>query len=477
MQKKNAAKISAIVLAMAMMSPQAVMAANYTEAPGTSTTFDKYLVMKSDAEVPNMTFHFTIRHGDAIAPTDDGTKMEVIDPEATNPATGVAYTTGKPVILGESAKDDEKTIAQASDATAANQVRAAYVTFASTDKTAAEDGALTGGKTIDFMTDDVHTDEKYAVKTLTVDFKNVKFTEPGVYRWIVEETDPDLQALTPDSVAKTLDVYVIDDAGKLAVNSYVLHTGIEAPKAGKDWGTNDDTKAEGENRAAATDVADKVSGFTNQYMTYDLTAAKVVSGNQASHDKYFKVHAQIGNEAKKTVQDADRFQVVISETAPLNNAASDYSSDAMTTANSIKVNGTAQSDDLGSYITGAQLKAGYDFYLKHGQFVTIKDLPKDAVYTYTETKEDYKEADTITTKAGDIADASKFAESVAFDDATSAPLANDTYVGFTNTRSGVIPTGINDQTQRAIVTFAAGIAAFAAILFGMKKNRKKENKA
>ena len=43
----------------------------YTPVAGTSTTFDKYLVMDADANVPNATFAFTVAPGTAIAATEN----------------------------------------------------------------------------------------------------------------------------------------------------------------------------------------------------------------------------------------------------------------------------------------------------------------------------------------------------------------------------------------------------------------------
>ena len=107
----------AAVLLVAAALPSA-FAFNYTAVAGTSTTFNKYLVMDVDANVPNATFAFTVAPGDAIA--------------ATNTSVAVLKGIGTPTI--------------------------ADVTFAPTDST-------TAGLPSD--TDTATAGQKYAKQTVT----------------------------------------------------------------------------------------------------------------------------------------------------------------------------------------------------------------------------------------------------------------------------------------------------------------------
>lgn len=450
MFKNRAAAMSAAILALALVSPTAVIAApNYTPVAGSGTecVFDKYLVTKKDAEIPNITCHFTIEPGKGI-PYSDG-HMEVIDPSAHN-VDNLPYTTGTPVIKGSNA--------------AAGDTDRAYVVFAPGDATTNEENKV-NGETVAFMNNaatgtGAANDEKYAKHQLTIDFSGVKFTEPGVYRYIVREVDPNQQALTADKNARTLDVYVTDQNEKLVVSSYVLHTGTDAPVVNADKGTNDATKA-APDRKLDTDVADKSSGFTNQYLTWDSTFRKEVTGNQGSKDKYFKIHVIIGKTTGATVRPADRFQVDMSnaETAPRTTSASVYQGAVMKTANSARA---ADARTTGEYVTGQDLLDGHDFYLKDGESIIIRGIPDNALYTYTETKEDYKETDTIS--ANDASDGKAYA------DAHSANQKKDTLVGFTNTRNGIIPTGIMIKVMLPALMMAAGLLGAIATAFRKKKN-------
>lgn len=451
--RKNRMAIGAAVLALAMASPVTVMAApNYTPVAGSGTecVFDKYLVTKKDAEIPNITCHFTIQPGTGI-PYSDG-HMEVIDPSARN-VDKLPYTTGTPVIKGSNA--------------AAGDTDRAYVVFAPGDATTNEENKV-NGETVAFMNNTntgtgAANDEKYAKHQLTIDFSGVKFTEPGVYRYIVKEVDPNQQALTADKNARTLDVYVTDQNEKLVVSSYVLHTGTDAPLVNADKGTNDATKP-APDRKLDTDVADKSSGFTNQYLTWDSTFRKEVTGNQGSKDKFFKIHVIIGKDTGATVRPNDRFQVDMSnaETAPRATSASVYQGAVMKTANSAHA---ADSKTTGEYLTGQDLLNGYDFYLKDGESIIIRGIPDNALYTYTETKEDYKETDMIS--ANDASDGKAYADS------HSANQKKDTLVGFTNTRNGIIPTGILMKITLPVMLTLAGFAGIVSVL--LKKRKKEEN--
>ena len=222
----------------------------YTAVAGTSTTFDKYLVMDADANVPNATFKFTVAPGTAIA--------------ATNTSVAVLKGIGTPII--------------------------ADVTFAPTDST-------TAGLPSD--TDTATAGQQYAKQIVTVDFSGIRFPEPGIYRYIVTETETTNQGVTNDGTAdRTLDVYVIDNGSKLEVSSYVLHTGTDAPAAGMDKGSADVSNT-------GDKLGDKSAGYTNTYDTSNLTFSKTVSGNQASRDKYFAFTVTISGAVAGTVYDVD----------------------------------------------------------------------------------------------------------------------------------------------------------------------------
>lgn len=426
-KRKNLFKVIGVTAMSALMVASMALPAGavptYTAIQGTTTTLDKYLVMKNEAEVPNATFTFAIAPGTAIA-AGTGT-MEVI----AGPTVESGGTVTAPTITSS-------------------------VTFAPGDATTAE--ASKGDKTISFVTPSDTTDEKFATKTLTADFTGVTFPEPGVYRYIVTENSTSQQAITNDTQrTRTLDVYVTDNNGTLVVSSYAVHTGTAAPVTNSDMGTNDVA-------VQAAKLSDKSTGFTNQYSTQDLSINKKVTGNQGSKDKFFKFHVVATN-----VQAADKFTVDMTgaTAAPTQTAATTYDAATMLAANTTQI--------VNGQITGQQLLDGVDFYLSDSETIVIEGLPADATYTVTEVAEDYKS--TATTSNVAVAGTAAVADKT-FDDATSGTIASaDIYTGYTNTRDGVIPTGVLMTVAPFAGIIGVGGAGAAAILLGKKKTEEDED--
>ena len=105
------------------------------------------------------------------------------------------------------------------------------------------------------------------------------------------------------------------------------------------------------------------------------------------------------------------------------------------------------------------------FYLKDGQYITIKGLPEGYLYELSEDAEDY-------TASNGIA-AVNNANSTAYSD----PVVNTTGVnadiktGFTNDRTGIIPTGV----LLTIAPFAIGILLFGALIIFIIAKRRRNN--
>ena len=346
MKKKTIAKTGATMLTMAMLlNGTTVFAAEtgYTGVAGTTTSFDKYLVMDKQANVPNATFTYAVKAGTAKAYDVDGKKFQVLAGVDADKITmdGVGTTT-------------KNTIA-----------------YASTDSTLNDENTMV--KNYDKGT------EKYAKKTATLDLSAVQFTEPGVYRYIITESGTN-QAITNDAdLTRVLDVYVDDATGtdgvkKLKIAGYVLHASEDEITSGENFGTT------------ATDPTGKSQGFTNEYDTSDLTFKKEVAGNQASHDKYFRFTVNITDAVPGTVYTVD-----------IDNADATSNRNAATiTANAEKVNVT-------SMTVGADGTISQDFYLQHGQEIKIQGIAKDTKYEVTENKEDYKsEAKAVTGYADEV---------------------------------------------------------------------------
>lgn len=401
---KKFRKVASIALATMMCMSMAIPASafTYTAVNGGTTEFDKYLVLKDGAKVPNVEFEFTI----AAVDKDDlpKTGFEIY------PGIGV------PKILTEG-----------------------KATFASGDVTSDVTGELTV---------ELGSGQVFASKTLTVDFSNVEFTEPGVYRYKITEEDYTATGITPHDNVKTLylDVYVIDNGnGELEVSSYVLHKDNDAINVGDNNGTGDVTV----DRAP---VDDKSTGFQNDYATYDLEFEKKVDGNQASRDKYFKFTVTVNG-----LNEGDTFNVVISNTSPTANAATKYDQDTL----------DAGANNDGDTITVETGATSFEktYYLQHGQSIIIKNLPKGATYTITEDAEDYKPSYAITKTEGGTEIASG-----ADNTYTSDGIDVDTTAAFTNKRAGTIPTGILLTIAPFAVLMVVGIAGAVVILKKKKSN-------
>ena len=290
--------------------------------------------------------------------------------------------------------------------------------------------------------------KKYAKEVVSVDLSGVKYNEPGVYRYILTEKDTGVQGITNDPVAtRTLDVYVEDvttATGKaLEVKSYVLYSGTvtKAPGKGGELPAKSDTEQE-----------EKSEGYTNDFSAYNLTISKDVAGNQASRDEYFKFTVAITNAHASATYEVD-----------LTNA------DAETTVNGIN---TSKLTNAASITTNASGEATVDFWLQNGQSIVIKGLTEGAKYTVSEDadtlqKEGYTAS--IVRTVGDNTPENAVSASTISD--TTGISANTT-LAFTNTKTGVIPTGIILSAAGLIVV--AIIVVAGIVFFGVRSRRKYE---
>ena len=117
-----------------------------------------------------------------------------------------------------------------------------------------------------------------------------------------------------------------------------------------------------------------------------------------------------------------------------------------------------------SFTTNGEGDATVSFYLKDGQYIKIPGLPEGYGYTLTEDAEDYASSATISATDGK--------GGVAYSDpATGSNVAADIKTGFTNTRNGIIPTGV----LLTIAPFAIGILLFGALIIFFIAKRRREN--
>lgn len=396
---------------------------NYgTTIEGTkTTTFDKFLVMDKQANVPNATFTYAVTAGNAKAYDVAGKKFQVF--------AGV---------------DSDKITMAGVGGTAEAAAAANTIVFRQGD---GSDGAHEGKD--QYVKDLDTTKQKYAMKTATLDFSAVQFTEPGVYRYIITESGTN-QGITNDAdLTRVLDVYVNDASAevdgaftkKLTIAGYVLHSNEnDEPDvaAGADFGST------------GAYVATKSQGFTNSYDTSDLTLRKQVTGNQASRDKYFEFTLNIDKAQPNT-----KYDVVIDD------------ADATSKANAATISANAGQANVTSITTDGAGKATQKFYLQHGQQITVQGLAKDTTYAVTENTEDYKS--TANTKDAPVVDTKADTEAAPVDGTI---VSTDLTTGFLNTRDGVIPTGVIVAVAPfAVVTILGGAGIVTMV---MKKNKKED---
>ena len=393
---KRFTKIMAIIMATALiMSIAAISASAYTAVSGDNTlSFNKFLIVDEDARIPAITFNYTIAPGSAVAA------------DSTNNTPAIIAGVGTPTIGSATFASGETT----------------YTSVQGNDQV-----TLTNGK-------------KYAKKTVTVDFTNVSFTQPGIYRYVItESTNNDNKAVSYDTqttgTARTryLDVYVIDNNGALAVSEYVMHETTAVVENNNTETTEDDV------------AADKSSGFVNEITSHELTFGKEVTGNQGSKDKYFKFTLTISGAQANTTYEVD---LSAAEASPTQTAATVY--DTMSNPATVT--------------TGSHGVVTEYFYLKDGQYITVKGLPEGYMYELSEVVEDYTATNGISQDTNGT---------TAYQD----PVVNTTGVnadiktGFTNDRSGVIPTGV----LLTIAPFAIGILLFGALIIFIIAKRRRNN--
>ena len=402
--------LAATLLLLVSLLALPVSAAN-TPAAGGTFDFNKYLVMDENANVPNVTFEFTIAAGAAVnASAENGNRAIYSGTDATR-------TNGElPVLKVEN------------DGNAQN----VNVTFAPGDTTGATEGK---------PGDATATDYKYATKSVTVDFTDVTYNAPGIYRYTITETESTAPGITDDSeLVRTLDVYVHYSDGSeeiLEVAGYALYEGVPS--------TDDDYAEEGHAGQAATDT--KSNGYVNEYTTYDLTLAKTVTGNQGDRDKYFEFSVNITGAVNGTLYTVD---LTDAEGSPI-------------------VDGQTKSNLATLTATEGSVAATY--YLKHGQSIVIQGLTEDTKYTITETSystDGYTTSNTV--KVGNNeADTSDTPNTTG----EKTMGKGDNVVTFTNDKQGTVPTGILLETAPYLILGAVVVAGLV-VLFATRRRRSRE---
>lgn len=174
------AAASLVMLATCAVTAMPVHAAN-TPVTGGTMTFNKYLVMDEDENVPNVTFEFSIAAGDAVVGGDGQVAVNA----------GVGAPTVNTAVFSP-----------ADTASAKNGLPSDTA------------GSVTSGK-------------KYVEKTVTVNFSGVTFNAPGIYHYTITEKPSTASGISNDaSNIRELYAYVEYTADYTALKvSYALQNG------------------------------------------------------------------------------------------------------------------------------------------------------------------------------------------------------------------------------------------------------------
>ena len=97
---------------------------------------------------------------------------------------------------------------------------------------------------------------------MSVSLVTSRFAAPGIYRYKITQTPPELDGLNVVYKELFLDVYVENGNSGLVAKGCTLST--------------------------AAGSGSKISGFENKYVTHKLTITKVVAGNQGDKNKDFE---------------------------------------------------------------------------------------------------------------------------------------------------------------------------------------------
>ena len=310
---------------------------SYEPINGGSVTFDKYLILDTNANALNAEFEF---------------KAEGVD-DITGDSGYVTVFSG--------AKVGIPTISKATFTSASDH----YSTVQ--DRDSSIDGSRGTFDPANFQKDavDLPAGKEYAKATATIDFSGLQFTEPGVFRWkITEVSNAEMEAkgIVYTTEARYVDVYVdaktFDEStgtGTLEITAYVFHNDASY-RPGSDSehapaGDSDYVKA-------------KAKGFTNTYESETVTINSTASGNQADHTKYFKYSVDVENAGAGT-------KLVLS--------GNKYDTGTVEPGKTNPESVTTDSDG----------DAEFDVYLQPGQSVDLSGLPKNAKVTVQMDPEEY----------------------------------------------------------------------------------------
>lgn len=414
MKRRILAGFAAAFIAASLMTAPASAYTKYSDTldtTGATATITKYLIMDKGVAAPNVTMTYSL--------AADGTNV-------TGTASADSYNVYAGIMEGVKINNAE--------------VTSTNVSFDNTSTTSSV--ATATGLTSSFNGET----QAYVSGNFNISFAEVKFPEPGVYRYTLTETDNRDDVTPIDNETRTVDVFVVDGS-KYVEGEYTKKLNIASVVVYSDQITS---IKKSDIETASTS---KSSAFNNAYVSHDIELSKTVTGNQGSKDKYFEFEVAITNAGNST-------KIMVDLTG------ADASLDKTKTINSSI---TAETNPA-SITTDASGAVTQTFYLTHGQKIKLQGLPDGAAYTITEKNaSDYTAAMTATEAVnGTNTTAPNTATAYVVSDTA---IKADTTIGYTNNKEGTIPTGVILSVAGPAVI---GIIVVGALVF-VNVKRKKES--
>ena len=251
MKKRILALLTSVLIASLSVMP--VLADNYTDTDwqntgsvdkegtiaGPTTTLNQYLTFpKGTPEVPDDTVTYTLTVP-AESKTIGGLKVFSEGGEGDGRDHPIIYVgiLSQPAPAGTSGTRDVKVMSDSKYDSTVPKVTGT-MTFSPSDSADRKDGSdNTTADPANLIKDDYH----FVEKDITIDFSNITFTEPGIYRYILEEKssnplvtdDIELDGLSDEIRFRTIDVYVTDDqtdgSHKLSTSVVVYQGKLDNP--------------------------------------------------------------------------------------------------------------------------------------------------------------------------------------------------------------------------------------------------------
>lgn len=328
---------------------------------------------------------------------------------------------------------------------------------------------------------------KANTKNLTIDFSEVKFTKPGVYRYKITET---ASAYTTSGVTdgngdtanvRYLDVYV------MRADSYTDGSAADQWRIygfvciDSTLGTQDITPATTKTNGFVDSDTSTTASNADEYRTYNLTVGKTLSGDDTmkTHKFPFDV-AWTAGDATGTFQfavetTADTAAVTSTEQAAAKSVAgTDVAAGSMKKVGGADVVGTAGKDGTPLIADGGTVKY---IGIPNGTKVTVTETNDVAGTTYTTTaKEKIGTTETdvafATTSTAALSDDKKAAttnqdKTVVYAQANAPEADKNVEIQYTNTLALISPTGVVVRIAPYLMILAAGI-----ILLVISRRRK-----